>query len=218
MNVMKLNIIPITLIILLCSSLCVAEVDPTRTALIEDSLKLIDKGLAGERISDYPVKRETRDELSQLIDRFNDLENDITSLQVHEAKGNDGISESLRDLVSRARLEVLVIQSRESMTVLKILLDLEEMHSFSPQYSRLGLYYIKGGILKTGVPRQDFMIEAIDGYINFETTFKSISHSSYIIMSDKLKEYIRESKRLMQKIIGELDTTIKVIETKESNP
>ena len=218
MNVTKLNIIPITLIILLCSGLCVAENDPAITALIEDGLKLIDKELEGERISDYPVKRETRDELSQLTDRFRDLENDIRSLQIHEAKDTDGISESLRDLVSRLHLRLLVAQSPAPMTTLDILLSLEEMHSFAPQYSRLGLYFIKSGIIETVVPTLDGMIECINEYINHETTFKSINHGSYIIMSDKLKEYIRESKRLIQKIIGELDTTIKVIETNESNP
>ncbi len=156
------------------------------------------------------------DELSQLIEKLNDLENDITSLQIHEVETVDEISESIRNAFTQTCLQLYVVQSREPMTILKHLLWLEVMHGSNPPYKPHGLYYIKS--LEIGVARLDAMTKYIDTFINAENKFKSISHSSFIIMSDKLKGYTRESKRLLQKIAEELETTIRVLKTNESIP
>tara|TARA_B100000315_G_C14486671_1_gene545522 strand:+ start:291 stop:905 length:615 start_codon:yes stop_codon:yes gene_type:complete len=204
---MRLNTIPIALIIVLYSSLCVAEVDPAMTALLEDSLKQIDEE-KGERIPDYPVKGETTDELSQRIDKFNDLQNDIQSLQVQSA----------HDTLVQTLLLLYLAKSSEPVIRTNDLLTLEIMHDIFMDYRRSALYFIKDGASKTALPNLDTIAKNIDDLVIFESQFPSSNHSLVVVLLDKLKERTRESKRLIQKIIVELGTTIRRIEANESNP
>lgn len=193
MNVIKLNII-ITMIILLCGSLCVAE----------------EQNLGSNRsvwFAEYPVKHESMKELLHLTTKLIDLRKDSLLLWQPD------LVQSFEDISRIVAIQECCQQISKPIETMSSLTLLESGHNIYP-YEIPALFYIIK-IARTNLSSHDALFHNIDELIVVENKFKTTIHSSIITYIHKLKEFARESKRLMQKIVKELEETIKILEAKK---
>ncbi len=148
--------------------------------------------------SDYPINHETKNELSRLLEKFFDLEQDIASIDTQEE----------HDLMMRTGLQLYLAKLEAPAGGINLLLTLEETHGLHPPYNLDTLSVIDGAIT-IGIHIYDHISELTDDLMIHEFKFNSVNHHSFIILLDKLKEYACESKGLMQKIMNELEETAK---------
>jgi hypothetical protein len=117
------------------------------------------------------------------------------------------------DSQALATLQTYHEKISEPIQVMLLLINLENKHNRYP-YEFSALFYINE-VIEVYLSNCDRWTKNIDSLMPLVNKFKSTIHSSIIVHLNKLKEYASESKMLMQKIIKELENTIKILETNE---
>ncbi len=154
---------------------------------------------------EYPIKRESFKELIQLHDKFLEIVEDFESLSSKDAKTKS-------DVLANAILRIFQAEMNEAYMVTINMFGLEIGHGNANQFNPVAIRDIIVAI-EMYIPSFGGRVERIN-----ETITMFTDNNLVIILCEKLKEHNREAKRLMQKIIKELENTIELIKANESNP
>jgi hypothetical protein len=201
MKAIKLSTISTAIIILFCSSLCMAE-GQTQSEKFFNEMQ-IETGQYkeiyseyGRDFGDYPVKKETRVETERLLDNLKDFTADLKSISENKI-----ITDSCFGIISLNLLKIDQIRIENAYNSVLNLLCLESGHdAYSYDNAILLIIYTA----EQCILDSDDWVESANGLAN-QTDFSLI-----VIQSDKLKSIARDAKRQMQKIVKELNETIEI--------
>ncbi len=188
----------ITVIIILVSS--------TNSAFCLPAL-LNPSGETQKQAFGYPIKRESFKELVQLYDKFVEIDEDVKLLSSKDDKTKSGV-------LANALLRIFQAEMDEAYMVAISMLGLEAGHGNANQFNTGAIRDIIKAI-EMYIPSYGGRVERINETI---TNPLFTDNNLVIILCEKLKEYNRESKRLMQKMVKELENTIKILEANEHTP
>ncbi len=197
----------ITVIIILVNSTNSAFCLPALPNLSDETQK---------QVFEYPVKQKTIDENERIGYKFAEFDKDFKLLgeKLLREKGDsdDSIDRILEDLLALTRLQMLKAEMSQPLYGITGLLRLEEGHGNVYQFHSGTIRYIIN-IINMYIPVYDEWIEKIDGVV-----IRSTNYNLTLIQCEKLKEYVRNYRRLMQKVVKELEETERILKANESNP
>jgi hypothetical protein len=207
MNVIKLSAICIAITILLCSSLCIAESQKQDFDLdkyIENEMRRFEQlnkiyNEYGRDSDDFPVKKATSLEIVGFENRLNDCEDDFHSIMFL-----GDIDKS--DLQAAGILNKIQIRMLYSFHIITRLIFLERAHANnSDDPNAIG--FIRDVI-------EEFILNADNWKKNITDMTRLTGNSMILIQCDKLKAIARDTKRLMQEFVKELNETIEIAKRK----